>query len=82
MGNIYGNKTIEEKSVIAEKISRTLKNNSKIGKSIRKQVKCIETTEAWLSLEDFAKEKNISIGYASKILKKGIYKNQHYKFII
>jgi hypothetical protein len=64
------------------KSGRIMKNMKNFRKSIRKQVKCIETTEAWLSLEDFAKEKEISIGYASKILKKGIYKNQHYKFII
>jgi hypothetical protein len=58
------------------KIKRT-----KPSKNIRKQVKCIETTEAWLSLTDFAREKGISISYASQILEKGIHENLHYKFI-
>jgi len=72
------NKSEETKN----KISETLKKNPITGKHIRKQVKCVETTEAWLSLKDFAEEKKISMGQASKILKKGIYKNQRYKFII
>jgi hypothetical protein len=64
-----------------EKISETMKNNSSIGKHRRKQIKCIETTEAWLSLTEFAKEKEITLGYASKILKKGSYKGLHYKWV-
>jgi hypothetical protein len=62
------------------KIKRT--KTKKMGKNLRKQIKCIETTEAWLSLTDFAREKEISISYASQILKKGIYKDLHYKYII
>jgi hypothetical protein len=66
---------------IKKKIATSLSNNSKVGKNLRKQIKCLETTEAWLSMEDFANEKRISRSYATKILKRGIYKNQHYKFI-
>jgi hypothetical protein len=76
----FANKTKEEMEIIGNKISESLKKR-KLGKNLRKQIKCIETTEAWLSLEDFAKEKEISISYASKILKRGIFKSLHYKFI-
>ncbi|MDR2457446.1 MAG: hypothetical protein LBD41_03090 [Clostridiales Family XIII bacterium] len=76
----FENKTKEEMEIIGRKISESLKSK-KLGKNLRKQVKCVETTEAWLSLSEFAKEKRISISYASIILKKGIYKNLHYKFI-
>lgn len=77
----YENKTNEEIQEIKDKISTSMKNR-KLGKEKRKQVKCIETTEAWLSLTDFAKEKGFSLAYASGILKRGIYKGYHYKFII
>jgi hypothetical protein len=76
----FANKSIEEMKNIKNRISETMKKK-KLGKNLRKQIKCIETTEAWLSLKDFAKEKEISESYASKILKRGVYESLHYKFI-